>query len=359
MLFKTKQSAAKAAHDEEAAAFNQPAQDSGLEPDKPAGEVRKKSASPLRTATPVSSWMARYIAGIINPPDPAPGLAYAGLWRRYAAFMIDFPLSLVMAMAMTMLIQAVLPRTWFFGGLVTLATMVITQMAYFMVFECSNWKATPGKRFLKLRVIDKRGQKISYLKSFVRLLIGMASMLLLLGFLMVGLNRKRQSFADRMLSTLVVRKKSESFLPKVLIPFEFPVVIALSVCLTVVSLESAARLVQPAVDRLTMRMMTEASLKLMEPAQLTIEDWVAKNKALPAQVDPRVIGGSNRGFPHTIAYNPASGAVTLWFTAEALQGKGLSMLPTMDAATGVITWRCAAVNLELDVTPGLCAPTKR
>lgn len=351
MLWKKKQSSTQVARDDEAQAFdeaNSHADEQGHETDRRGrnGEARKSA-------------LTTYLAGIINPPAPAPGLIYAGFWRRYAAFMIDFPLSLVAALALNMLVQSILPRSWFMGGLIPLSIILFGQIAYFVVFESSRWKATPGKRFFKLRVIDKVGKQITWKRSLVRAIIGLPSIPLIMGVLMIGFNRKRQSFADRVTKTLVVKKASESFLPAVLRPFELINVVIIAAVLTFLVMESCARIAQPVVDRLTIRMMTEASLKLMAPAQISVETLVSQNKRLPADLDKSVIGYSRKGFAHTIAYNPASGAITLWFMDKDMQGKGLSLLPTLNQGSGKITWKCAGVNLEDDITPGRCATAKR
>ena len=301
---------------------------------------------------------ASFLKDILNPPPPAPGLAYAGIWRRFAAFLIDFPLSLVVAVAAQIVVQAALPRSWALGGLLPVLAMFIAQILYFVAFEASSWKATPGKRLFKLRVIDKRGQRITRLRSAARLIVALPFAFFIVGVLMIAVTRKRQSMADRITSTLVVRKTSESFLPSKLKAFELPVAIATSVVLSFLATEGTARVMLPVIDVVTLRMAAEASLKIMVPAQRAVEEAVSKERKLPAKLPDRLVGYSTQGFPHSIAYNPSSGTVTLWFMSSSLKGRGVSLTPTMPQAGGSITWECASINMDSKIAPGVCAPSK-
>jgi uncharacterized RDD family membrane protein YckC len=41
-------------------------------------------------------------------------------------------------------------------------------LGYFLGFEMSGWQATPGKRLLRLKVVDARGERISFAQAFGR-----------------------------------------------------------------------------------------------------------------------------------------------------------------------------------------------
>ena len=77
---------------------------------------------------------------------------------------------------------------------------------YFTLCESSTWQATLGKRMLSLRVTDLHGRRIGFGQANGRYWSKIISgLLLFMGFLMVGFDRKKQGLHDKLAGTLVVR----------------------------------------------------------------------------------------------------------------------------------------------------------
>jgi len=90
------------------------------------------------------------------------------------------------------------------------ATAVLTTVLvvlYFTLMESSNYQATVGKLALGLIVTDENGQKLDVVKALIRNLSKIiSSMILMIGYLMVGFTEKKQGLHDIIAKTLVVKK---------------------------------------------------------------------------------------------------------------------------------------------------------
>jgi len=90
------------------------------------------------------------------------------------------------------------------------ATAVLTTVLvilYFTLMESSNYQATVGKLALGLIVTDENGQKLDVVRALIRNLSKIiSSMILMIGYLMVGFTEKKQGLHDIIAKTLVVKK---------------------------------------------------------------------------------------------------------------------------------------------------------
>jgi uncharacterized RDD family membrane protein YckC len=105
---------------------------------------------------------------------------YAGLWKRAGAFALDYIIILGYLLAVVLL--ALLANTlfganqWLFANRIRaqfvaflLVTLPITL--YFAISESSPRQATWGKQRLKLKVTNRDGNRISFLRSLGRTLL--------------------------------------------------------------------------------------------------------------------------------------------------------------------------------------------
>jgi len=97
-------------------------------------------------------------------------------------------------------------------------TLVIVMPLYFIYFEQSKWHATPGKRLLKLKVVNFDGTKLSLWKSFIRVfwfqIIGcilylapeyaLAQMVFLAWFAVMLFNRQKTGMYEILSKTRVI-----------------------------------------------------------------------------------------------------------------------------------------------------------
>jgi uncharacterized RDD family membrane protein YckC len=154
---------------------------------------------------------------------------YAGLGRRFLAFIVDWIfLFIFIAVAATFfnLVQGlkylyylVVQRAPIYAlteaGTTDAAMIpiiasvgvlfIIIPWLYFAGFECSKGQATPGKTLLRMVVTDWDGNRISFARATLRHFVKIISALILfIGFIMIGLTKKRQGLHDIVSGCLVL-----------------------------------------------------------------------------------------------------------------------------------------------------------
>ena len=135
---------------------------------------------------------------------------YAGFWIRVAAALIDTALFLIVFS---------IPLTLIYGvGYWTSATATgslwdsLIQYVLPLVLTVWFWTrylGTPGKMLLRLRVVDARtGEALSTGQAIGRYLGYYVSILpFMLGFIWVGIDKRKQGFHDKLAGTVVIRER--------------------------------------------------------------------------------------------------------------------------------------------------------
>lgn len=130
---------------------------------------------------------------------------YAGFWLRLLAYLIDYVILIVASKII-------------FGDRIVTTTsnsvsaqfdgvFFLIPLLYFILF----WKffsATPGKMLLKMKIIsEKNPDKLSW-KDVILRYIGyfISGIVILLGFIWIGFDKKKQGWHDKIAKTFVVKK---------------------------------------------------------------------------------------------------------------------------------------------------------
>ena len=134
---------------------------------------------------------------------------FASFWRRFGcAAIIDgillFLVGLVIARILG--IDPFEPRSMQFEIIVNLIGLV-EYWLYFAILESSKWQGSLGKRALGIIVTDLTGNRISFARATGRHFAKIISfIILLIGFLMVLWDDKKQGLHDKLAKTLVIRQ---------------------------------------------------------------------------------------------------------------------------------------------------------
>ena len=131
---------------------------------------------------------------------------YAGFWIRFAASIIDNIIIFV----------ALIPIATLLGWESTYSSRLSSGIdwlwqilvAVFFVFCWVKFAGTPGKRLLRLKVLDERtGENITVGQGIIRY-IGYfpAILVLFIGLIWVAFDSKKQGWHDKMAKTVVVRE---------------------------------------------------------------------------------------------------------------------------------------------------------
>ncbi len=135
---------------------------------------------------------------------------YAGFWVRAAASLIDTVLILIVTWPILSFIYG--PQYWesevfSLGPLDTLVSYVLPALAVILFWIYKS--ATPGKMALRLLIVDsKTGQMPSRAQFIGRYFAYYASIIpFFLGFIWVGIDKRKQGFHDKLAGTIVIRKE--------------------------------------------------------------------------------------------------------------------------------------------------------
>lgn len=144
----------------------------------------------------------RSVRTIRSPEHVTIALVPAGLGSRYAAFLLDLGLILGGCTAIGFL-GASIPGV---GAAVVATACFLVFWSYPVLFEVFGGGQTPGKRLLRLRVVDARGLPIRVEQSLVRNVVRVLDMVPLGGLAMVCslLDAHHRRLGDLAADTLVV-----------------------------------------------------------------------------------------------------------------------------------------------------------
>jgi uncharacterized RDD family membrane protein YckC len=124
-------------------------------------------------------------------------LIYAGFWERFGAVFID---------TLILLIPGFIIQYTMSESLGTVFSLVLNWL-YYALLESGTTQATIGKKALGLKVTDMAGQRITFGQATGRYFGKILSaMILLIGFLMMIWDNKKQTLHDKLAGTLVVKK---------------------------------------------------------------------------------------------------------------------------------------------------------
>ncbi|APR70080.1 RDD family protein [Acinetobacter haemolyticus] len=133
---------------------------------------------------------------------------YAGFWIRVGAAILDTIIILAILIPLMMLLSPSVTdnltrTTWSW-------TDWIGQIlsAVFYIFCWVKFAGTPGKRLLRLKVLDEQtGNHVSVGQGIIRY-IGYipATLVLFIGLIWIAFDRKKQGWHDKMAKTVVVRE---------------------------------------------------------------------------------------------------------------------------------------------------------
>lgn len=148
-------------------------------------------------------------------------MRYAGFWIRVAAAIVDSAILGAANLGITLLILGdfyieyfrsiaaghpmLIPESFtFLWALANLLTVVVSWL-YCAGFESSRHQGTPGKILLRIKVVDQRNQRISFLRATGRCYAKcLSSLICMIGWLMVAFTERRQGLHDIIAGTFVV-----------------------------------------------------------------------------------------------------------------------------------------------------------
>ena len=133
-------------------------------------------------------------------------LTYAGFWIRVAARFIDGIFLYIIAFIYGFISRLLFQESPLLHLFVILGIFVIVIL-YFAGFESSKKQATLGKQAFGIKVTDYDGNRISFGKAILRVVVKDVTALMLgIGYLAIIFSEKKQGLYDMVAGTVVVYK---------------------------------------------------------------------------------------------------------------------------------------------------------
>jgi uncharacterized RDD family membrane protein YckC len=153
---------------------------------------------------------------------PVAGVGYGGFWIRVVACIIDAIILRVVVAPVGFIFGGLglaggmmgrIPHFGFpffglglLGGGVTIIALLFGSWLYEAFMESSSYQATLGKMICGLKVTDLNGNRISFERATGRHFAKwLSSMILGIGYIMVGFTGRKQGLHDLLAGTLVRR----------------------------------------------------------------------------------------------------------------------------------------------------------
>jgi uncharacterized RDD family membrane protein YckC len=283
---------------------------------------------------------------------------YAGFWKRFAALILDY----LILLATSVFIGAVIGLLFGspegsneladnLGGLAG----ILVWWLYYGLMESSRRQATLGKMALGIKVVDLRGERVSFLRAtarhFAKLLSGV---LLLVGYMMAGFTSRKQALHDVVASCLVVNRGAPAELVRqgiraVTMPAWAAVLVVLGALL--VPLLVFAAIAIPAYQDFVIRARAASAFAVGRAATAAVDDFYAGTGRLPANL--KEAGLSPAGTPHILSFDPGSGTVRVLLTEPPMAGKSIFFQPRRESDQR-LAWVCGSADIKPAHLPHHC-----
>ena len=188
------------------------------------GQFCQWCGAPIDTTLPAPAVMTA------SDPDEGPEIGiYAGLGRRFVAFIVDAILIAIFGIIavtffnqangimyfyyivadhapITSLTEAGTPISALGPIIAAIGLLfVVVPWLYYAGFESSRGQATPGKVLMHLEVTDLEGNRITFARATLRFFGKfLSTVIIFIGFLMIGFTKKRQGLHDTIAGCLVL-----------------------------------------------------------------------------------------------------------------------------------------------------------
>ena len=140
---------------------------------------------------------------------------YAGFWIRSLAYCVDFSIIVITLLVISVPLAFMGPM-----GMIVISSLgLVGPLLYFVWMQASKEQATYGKALLGLKVEHAdSGGRISLARSLARELAKFISALVFfLGFVAIGLTKRKRGLHDALASTVVVRDRPARFVVALLV----------------------------------------------------------------------------------------------------------------------------------------------
>jgi uncharacterized RDD family membrane protein YckC len=271
----------------------------------------------------------------VNDAEVAQRAAYAGFWRRFAAYAIDYLVVLLGGIVLgAIVIRAGIVENGTQGRFTV--WLLVGYLLYCASLESSSWQATIGKRLIGIKVTNRQGERIGFARAAARFVAKLLSVLtLFVGYLLIVFTTRRQALHDVIAGTLVIHDHSR----------RRPawVVATVSAAACVPFLGVVAAIAVPAYQDYAIRAQVSEGLALASGYRAAVEAaWRNSSRDFADLTSDSVGPGLPRTGRYVESIEIVSGMIVISYGGAAnkvLAGSVLSIVPALDDQR-TLAWAC-------------------
>ena len=125
---------------------------------------------------------------------------YASVWKRFFAFLIDAVVFIVLFWVLSQMMN---------NASVSLVLLVIIWL-YYALLESSPLQASLGKIIVGIKVVDKRGRRLTFWQATERIFSKLiTNVTFYFGFFIAAFDKKKRTLHDRITHSAVISKHAE------------------------------------------------------------------------------------------------------------------------------------------------------
>ena len=125
---------------------------------------------------------------------------YASVWKRFFAFMIDAAVFALLFWVLAQLMD---------NASVTLVLLVLIWL-YYALLESSPLQASVGKILMGIKVVDRRGRRLSFWQATERIISKLVTnVTFYFGFFIAAFDKQKRTLHDRLSHSAVILKNAE------------------------------------------------------------------------------------------------------------------------------------------------------
>lgn len=125
---------------------------------------------------------------------------YASVWKRFFAFLIDAAIFAVLFWILSQMLS---------GASVALVLLVIIWL-YYAMLESSPLQASVGKMIMNIKVVDRKGRRLTFWQSTERILSKLiTNITFYFGFFIAAFDKKKRTLHDRVSHSAVISNNAD------------------------------------------------------------------------------------------------------------------------------------------------------
>ena len=127
---------------------------------------------------------------------------YTGFWLRFGSGVCDFIILFIIGFISGYFIQLIFYDTVFGKSFETVLGFAISW-SYICLFQSSKYQATLGQKLCGIKISDQNFKKLTLGRATLRYFcLSLSGLILLIGYFMIGLTKKKQGLHDIFCKTL-------------------------------------------------------------------------------------------------------------------------------------------------------------